>query len=86
MDLTSKSEKPKSVQNSTSVSTTGVAVSVILSVCVAALEDSPSLVVPIVISGGLKGSVFGHEVVCGYIGVLDGSVLWVVLGVSLNSP
>ncbi len=58
----------------------------ILSGCVAALEDSPSLVVPRVISGGLKGSVFVHEVVCGYIGVLDGSVLWVVLGVSSNSP
>ncbi len=34
---------------------------VILSGCVAALEDSPSLVVPRVISGGLKGSVFVHE-------------------------
>ncbi|XP_016296399.1 uncharacterized protein LOC107654025 [Sinocyclocheilus anshuiensis] len=84
--LTSKSERSKSVPNSTSASTTGVAVLVILSGCVAALEDSPSLVVPSVIVGGLKGSVFVHEVGCGYLGVLDGSVLWVVLGISSNSP
>ncbi len=59
---------------------------VILFGCVASLECNTFFVVPRVISGGLKGSVFVHEVVCGYIGVLDGSVLWVVLGVSSNSP
>lgn len=81
--MASKSERSKSVPNSTSAA---AVVLVILPGCVDTLEASTFMVVPIVISGGLKETVFILLVGSGYKGVLDGSILGVVLGVSSNSP
>ncbi|XP_016310687.1 uncharacterized protein LOC107664589 [Sinocyclocheilus anshuiensis] len=83
--MASKSERSKSVPNSTSA-TAGVVVLVILPGCVDTLEASTFMVVPRVISAGLKGTVFVLVVESGYEGVLDGNILGVVLRVSSNSP
>lgn len=80
--MASKSERSKSVANSTSAA---AVVLVFLPGCEDTLEASACMVVPRVISGGLKGVAFFLVVGSGYEGVLDGSILGVILGVSSNS-